>query len=341
MYKAVQLAAVGGPQNLALRQLSRKLPKAGEVTVKVAACAVAYRDILDRKGAFKFIRLPAVLGHEFSGTIVEVGDRATGRAAVGDPVVSLHWDQDAAWPSPLKSGGAVDTMFGISCDGGYAEYVTCPVGSLAAAPTHLPLEPASCVVSTFGTVWWGAVARGGLKSGQRVLVTGASGGVGSAAVAIAKALGCHVTGVSSSEAKRTYLQELGCDDVLVTDDQARFKAGNMDCVIESVGGPTFASSLRATKPGGSIILLGNVENSVSELPLGYCILNSIRIIGSDSILRSELETGLLPFMAKHNLRPTIQHVMALEDACRAHEMLEARQVSGRIILIPSVEGKKE
>jgi acryloyl-coenzyme A reductase len=341
MYKAVQLAAVGGPKNLVIGQVSRRAPGPGEVTLKVAACAVAYRDVLDRKGAFKFIRLPAVLGHEFSGTVVAVGPMAGDRVAVGDPLVSLHWNQDAAWPSPLKAGGAVDTMFGISCDGGYAEYVTCPAGSLAKAPTHIPLTEAACVVSTFGTVWWGAVARGGLKAGQRVLVTGASGGVGSAAVAIAKALGCHVTGVSTSAAKKPYLEALGCDEVLVTDAQARYKASGIDCVIESVGGPTFASSLRATKPGGSIVLLGNVENSVSELPLGYCILNSITIVGSDSILRSELESNLLPFMGKHQLRPTIQHVMPLEEASRAHEMLEARQVSGRILLVPSVETSRE
>ena len=334
MHRAVQLSAVGGPKNLVAKLVPRQAPGPNDVTIKVAACAVAYRDVLDRKGAFKFIRLPTVLGHEFSGTVVECGEKASERIKVGEPVVSLHWDQDAAWPSPLKVGGAVDTMFGISCDGGYAEYVTCPVGSIAKAPSHLPLEDASCVVSTFGTVWWGAVARGGLKSGQRVLVTGASGGVGSSAVAIAKALGCFVVGVSSSVAKQDYLRSIGCDEVVITDDKSRFKASNIDCVIESVGGPTFASSLRATKPGGSIILLGNVENSVSELPLGYCILNSITIVGSDSIRRAELEADLLPFMKKHNLRPTIQHVMPLEQAAQAHEMLEARQVSGRIILKP-------
>jgi NADPH:quinone reductase-like Zn-dependent oxidoreductase len=265
---------------------------------------------------------------------VEVGASVGGRAAVGDSFVSLHWDQDQAWPSPLKIGGAVDTMFGISCDGGYAEYVTCPIGSLARAPTHMTLEHASSVVSTFGTVWWGAVARGGLAAGQRVLVTGASGGLGTATIAIAKAMGCHVTAVSTSDTKRDFLKSLGCDEVLVTDASARFKAANMDCVVENVGGPTFASSLRATKPGGSLVLLGNVENSIAELPLGYCILNSIRIIGSDSILRDEFETRLVPFMAKHGLRPSIQHVFPLAEAARAHELLESRKVSGRIILTP-------
>jgi acryloyl-coenzyme A reductase len=166
-----------------------------------------------------------------------------------------------------------------------------------------------------------------------VLVTGASGGVGSAAIALAKAQGCRVTAVTTSESKKNYiLDTLRADDVVIANPDGKFAAAPHDMVIECVGGPTFSSSLRATAPGGKLVLVGNVTNAKVDLPLGYCILNSISIVGSDSIRREELSGPLVNFMEKHNLVPHVHSVLPLGDAGKAHEILEQRAVSGRIVL---------
>ena len=338
-YRALRLREPGPITNFVMESLPLKAPGPGEVVIKVGACAIAFRDVLDRQGAFKFINRPTVLGHEFAGTIAAVGE-GVARRKVGDNVCSLHWDQDAAWPSPLNKVGAVDSMFGLTCDGGYAEYVTAKQGSVVTAPNWLSAVEASSIMSTFGTVWEGAITRGGLCGGQRVLVTGASGGVGSAAVSLCKALKCEVTGVTSSSAKADYVKSLGCDDVVVAGPSGEFKAKPHDMVIECVGGPTFAGSLRATAPGGKIILLGNVENSKVSLPLGFCILNSVSIVGSDSIRAAGFENELAPFMQHHKLKPEKVTVKPLEEAGQAHDDLEKRRVCGRIVLQVDPEASK-
>jgi acryloyl-coenzyme A reductase len=333
-YRALQLAEPGAIANFRMVTLPLKQPTGpGSVQVKVQACAVAYRDVLDRQGAFKFIRRPTVLGHEFAGTVTAVADGPS-RWRVGDRVCSLHWDQAAAWPSPLNATGAVDSMFGLTCDGGYAEYCNARTGALVKAPSFLNSSEAASVMSTFGTVWNGAVVRGGLASGQTLLVTGASGGVGSSAVMLGAAMGNRVIAVTTSEAKVSFLTGIGAASVIVADSKGAFKppAERVDMVLEAVGGPTFKSSLRSVAPGGSLILVGNVTNATVDLPLGYIILNSIKVVGSDSIAASDYENGLTPFMAKHKLKPVVQKVYGLADAGAAHELLEQRGASGRLVL---------
>jgi NADPH:quinone reductase-like Zn-dependent oxidoreductase len=322
-YRALQLLRPGAVDNFKMVDLPLRPPHADELLIKTKACAIAYRDILDRQGAFKFIRQPTVLGHEFSGIVDSVGHNLKSCGLKeGDPIVSLHWDQSKAWPSPLKQAGAVNTMFGLTCDGGYAEYVYCSPGSVAPAPRGISLTHASCVVSTFGTCWSGAVTKGALREKEHVLVTGASGGVGMSMVKIAKAIGCTVTGTTTSPSKERFLREtLSCDEVIVSPDSKFKPQRQAHLVLEAVGGPTFSSSLRALTPGGRIILIGNVENSVCSLPLGYCILNSIQIIGSDSIERSDYINNFCPFMEEHRLLPEIHEVMAFEDIPRAHQLL--------------------
>jgi NADPH:quinone reductase-like Zn-dependent oxidoreductase len=249
-YRALQLAEPGAIANFRMVTLPLKQPTGpGSVQVKVQACAVAYRDVLDRQGAFKFIRRPTVLGHEFAGTVTAVGDGPS-RWRVGDRVCSLHWDQAAAWPSPLNATGAVDSMFGLTCDGGYAEYCNARTGALVKAPPFLNSSEAASVMSTFGTVWNGAVVRGGLASGQTLLVTGASGGVGSSAVMLGAAMGNRVIAVTTSAAKVPFLTGIGAASVIVADSKGAFKppAERVDMVLEAVGGPTFKSSLRSVSP---------------------------------------------------------------------------------------------
>jgi acryloyl-coenzyme A reductase len=166
-----------------------------------------------------------------------------------------------------------------------------------------------------------------------VLVTGAAGGVGGAAVAIAARLGCHVIGATGNvEAKGSYIKSLGCDEVIDSSPGFSKKVkGGVDMVIECVGAPTFTDSLRCLKPGGRLVLIGNVTNSNVTLPTGLCIVKSLNIIGTDSIEASELHKLFL-WLEEEGLRPTVDRVMPLEEVASAHQLLEERQVTGRIVL---------
>jgi NADPH:quinone reductase-like Zn-dependent oxidoreductase len=342
--RRVVLAKPGPPSALELEAAAPgpAPPSGRNVLVKVQACAVAFRDTLDRSGAFaSLIKLPKVLGHEVCGTVAAVGDGAGASGLrVGQRVVSLHWSQDEGWPSPLLSGVGgkpVTSFLGLTLDGGYAEWMLVPFGALVAVPDTMrgwdatELAP---VMSTYGTVWQGAVVRAGLRAGERVLVTGASGGVGSASVGLLKALGCHVVAQTSSESKRAFVESLGPDAVVVGAaklNQHPALSGGVDVVVECTGEPTFEGSLRSLKPEGRLVLVGNTTNAKASLPLGLVILNSLKVIGSDSISATAL-SQLLAFLVEHDLRPKIDQVLPLEAAAAAHERLEAKAVRGRIVL---------
>jgi D-arabinose 1-dehydrogenase-like Zn-dependent alcohol dehydrogenase len=144
-----------------------KLEK-NHVRIRVAACAVAYRDIIDRNGGFPFMNQPTVLGHEFAGIVDAAGTGSSLKP--GERVVSLHWAQygGEAFPSPFTHAEAMKTFLGLTCNGGYAEYVTTHESAFVSVPNADKWSAvyASPVMSTFGTVWQGAVVRGKLSKGE-------------------------------------------------------------------------------------------------------------------------------------------------------------------------------
>ena len=304
--RAVILSAVGPPANLvptaaALRPSASDL-RAGEVRVRVAACAVAFRDTIDRSGGFPMIQLPAILGHEFSGTVDAVGPETKSNLAVGDRVASFHWAQAFAWPSPFDTPRAMESFFGIGCPGGYAESVISHESGLTKVPAGWSAAEAAPAVSTFGTVWQGvktAQLRDAALGDERILVTGASGGVGTAAVQLLSRLGHTVVGTTSSEdpSKAAHIMAHGAAAVVNTapgnprwsaDVKKAFGGASATLVLEAVGGPTFDQSIRSLEPGGRIVLVGNVTNAVANLHLGLAIVKSLSVIGSDSCEANEM-----------------------------------------------------
>lgn len=246
----------------------------------------------------------------------------------------------------------------LFCVRGNTEFCTAPAGCFVRVPSSWTgtAAEAAPVMSTYGTVWQGAVVRGGLRAGDTVLVTGASGGVGSSAVRLCKRLGCKVLAVTTSPSKEKFVRSLGADEVILAtagsageamsafnkDDTVR--RNEPDLAIECTGGPGFTSSLRSLRPEGKLVLVGNVDNSSESLPLGLCILKSLSIIGSDSISATAL-SDLFKFMdgggkqlcagggaSAPPLRPEIHSTIPLEMVADAHAKLEARSVAGRIVL---------
>eukprot|EP00048_Salpingoeca_helianthica_P016165 m.230769 g.230769 ORF g.230769 m.230769 type:complete len:377 (+) comp18144_c0_seq1:55-1185(+) len=331
--KAVTLDAPGPISALKYGEVAVPALTENKVLVKVHACGVCHRDLLDRQGAFPFMQRPTILGHEIAGVVAAVGPGVRG-LAVGNRVASLHWAACGACPSCLR--GRTTECFnpqdflGLTANGGYAEYVVAREEAFVPVPGKWSHVDAASVACTYGTVWHGAIVRGGLAPGERVLITGASGGVGSAAVRIASKLGCHVVAMTTNAAKEPYLRSLGAHEIVLADAKP-VKGKQVDMVIECVGAPTFDAGLRRLRTGGRLVLIGNVTVGSVPLRLGGAIINSLSIIGTDSCTADELRQ-VFGFMERTGIAPHIATVLPLADAAKAHELLSERQVEGRVVL---------
>lgn len=334
--KAVVLTQKGGVENLVLAEKKPREPVGDEVQIRVHACGVCYRDIIDRKGGFPFIRLPIVPGHEFAGEVVAVGEKA-GRLGPGMQVVNLHHNV-CGHCRFCRAGESVNcenayAHFGLTIDGGYAAYCTAPESCFVPVEEEVPLQKAASLLCTAGTAYR-AFQRMGLQPGERVLITGASGGVGVAAIQVAKNMGALPVAVTSSEQKREKLARFGADVVVSPqlDYHKRFRSeGGVDAVLEIVGSATMEASLKSLRTDGRMALIGNVKGERYALNPGLVILKELRIIGSHTATENDLRT-LLRWVKEGTLSPMIETVLPLEEAAKAQQMLEEKQVFGRIVL---------
>jgi len=179
--------------------------------------------------------------------------------------------------------------------------------------------------------------RARVRAGETVLVTGASGGVGLHAIPVAKALGARVVAVTSSAAKAEALGARGADEVLVSADHEFHKpmrrAGGVDVVLDCVGAPTLAASMRSLKPTGRVVVVGNVTALRAELNPGLFILTEIALLGASGCTREDL-ADVLAWVREGRLAPVVAGTLPLAAAADAHRRLEARGVVGRLVLVP-------
>jgi D-arabinose 1-dehydrogenase-like Zn-dependent alcohol dehydrogenase len=331
-----RIEAVGWERDLGWEPDAAELPPpTGKlVNIAVEACGVCYRDIIDRSGRYAFLRVPITPGHEAVGRVTAVGAEVT-RWRVGDRVGTLHRDGcgecDACRAGETSLCPSAAFVFGILADGGYASALAAPESALYRVPEVLPAVQAAPYHCTFGTAWRGLTSAGA-AAGQRVLVTGANGGVGCAAVQLAARLGAEVIAVVRREEHVEALRGLGAHEVIV-DSGGEFhkRARGIDVALECVGQPTFNSSLRSLRLGGRIVIIGNVVVTRAELNLGYVIVNALRIIGSSGATAADM-TAL--FAAGAPLPLPVDRALPLSRADEAQRLVRAGGVRGRIVLSP-------
>ena len=337
----VTLTALGFDTPLNHSVDSFELPdaKGSDVVVRVDACGVAHRDLIDRSGRMKFIALPIVLGHEFSGTVVSAGPDA--EWAVGDHVGALHRDSCGACPrcKEGETGHCAFAMrvFGITIDGGYASHVLAPSTGLFALPDTLRGPAGAVLNSTFGTAYRAMNRFGCIEAGQTVLITGANGGVGHGGIQIAKLQGATVIAQVRGREHAEFVERLGADHVIVDDGSGFHKklpGDGADVVLDCVGSPTFNSSLRSVRLGGGVALVGNVSQERAELNVGRIVVNDVRICGSTGATRADLKS-LIALLEPTDARALIAREFPLSEAEAAHTMLRAGGVQGRLVLRPS------
>jgi NADPH:quinone reductase-like Zn-dependent oxidoreductase len=340
--RAVVLERIGGPEELCVREVADPRPAHGEVLVRVGAAGVCGRDLIDRRGGFPAMKLPAILGHELAGDVVAVGEGVEG-IAVGDRVANLH-RPFCGQCRACMAGNAVDCerawqSFGHTVDGAYAELCVAHERALVKVPPSISHVEAASVGCTAGVALRALRREARLELGETVLVTGASGGVGLMAIQIARRAGARVVAVTSSADKVATLERFGPDHVIVAPDgsfDARVKelSGGVDVVLELVGSRTFTSALKSLRRGGRLVLVGNITLDRVSVNPGAVILFGLQIVGSHGYSVRDLEDCFV-MMQRGELQMAVDRTLPLEGAGDAHRLLAERKVSGRILLVPN------
>lgn len=313
-------------------------PQGTQVVVAVEACGVCHRDLIDRGGGVPFMTLPITLGHETAGHVLAVGPDVT-LWKPGDRVATIHRDscgtceQCLAGEVSLCQNGA--HALGIVADGGYSTHLVLPERALYPVPEHLPASLAAILNCTYGTAFRG-LRSGGCGPGRTVVITGASGGVGSAAIEVARRMGARVVAVIRDPDRREYVTSLGADAVVVDDGTSFHKhpdTAHSDAVLDCVGSPTMNASLRCLRLGGTVVTVGNVVPTERlAVNLGFVIVRALRIIGSSGASPSDM-AGLLTLFGDAEFAMTIEDV-PLAEAESAHQRLRQGGVPGRLVLRP-------
>ena len=340
--EAVVLEAFGSPDNLHLRQVPDPSPGGGEVMLRVEACGVCFHDVINRRGDLPRTSVPAILGHEVAGEVIGVGDGVEGWS-VGDRAATLqrlHCGDCHHCSDGRNSLCKEDSrFFGEEIPGGYAAYMTAPVAGLGRVPAEIDWQVAATTCCTTGTAVHVVRTRGQVRSGETVMITGASGGVGMQAVQLARHDGARVIAVTSSQGKVDVLRQAGAHEVIVADDldfarQVRAATGEgADVALEIVGSLTFEQSMRALAPGGRLVVVGNLETRPVAVNPGLVIVKELEIRGAYATTQEELAQAF-ELVSSGVLRPWVSDVLPLADAWRAHEKLENREVTGRLVLAP-------
>lgn len=307
------------------------------VLIRQTLTGICYRDILTQEGFFPRVKLPITPGHEISGVVEKVGDNVTGFKP-GDRVASLIYTPCGECEFCTSGNENLcpnKRTFGETVQGGYAQYVLATERSLVKVPEGVEDADASISACVTGMVYNAIKRVGNLKPGERILISGAGGGVGTHAIQIAKALGAYVVAKTSSSWKAEHLYSLGADLVVTSDNFDReIKENTGDGVhlaLESVGIPTFDRSLRSLRTGGRMVVVGNVDPTPVSLPLGLIILKGNVISGSISSTREDMKAAL-DLTAQGKIKAVVHRKVKLEDVNSAFTEMKSKMSMGRIMI---------
>jgi NADPH:quinone reductase-like Zn-dependent oxidoreductase len=340
--RAAVFSEFGGPDVVGIRKMPVPEPGAGEVRVKVEAAAMNHLDLWVRRGLPIETPMPHIGGSDFAGTVEAVGPGAesvpVGKRVVVDPSLRFDWyDGQDRGPSfeelPFQ-------LIGEHTQGGFAEYAVVPAANLLEVPDGFALTEAAAAGLVFVTAWRALMTRGKLRVGERVLITGASGGVGTAAIQVAARAGARVFAVTSGADKARMCEELGAH-VVYDRSQVAFsrevwmdtgKRG-VDLVFDTVGESVWPDCLRALAPGGRLVTSGATTGSRGVTEIRLVFWKQLSILGSTMGSPTEFRRAMR-LVFDGSFDAVIHEVMPLAEAQRAHELLESGKVFGKVVLVP-------
>lgn len=327
---AVILHETGGPERLRIERLPIPPLASGEVRVRVHAAALNRRDIFITRGLYPGIVLPAQLGSDGVGIVDAVAqyvlDVEVGSEVVINPM--LGWGHD----SRVWSEGA--QVLGMPHPGTLAQYCVVPARNIARKPGHLSFEEAAALPLAGLTAYRALVTRGRVQAGERVLVTGAGGGVQSFVLRFAQALGAHVVATSGSDAKIERLRELGVEQVIDYRDEQWAKqlrgVGPIDLAVDSAGGDAFARALDAVRPGGRVVTYGGTTPQAT-VRLFSIFWKHLDVLGS-SMGSPQDFAAMLALVVAERITPIIDRAYPLDQIILAAQRLEASEQFGKIVI---------
>jgi len=308
----------------------------GEAVLRVAATAVNYHDIFTRRGMPGIrIPLPVIVGSDIAGEITELGRGVTGWR-IGDRVLV----------DPVFRDGERFGMVGETVHGGRAEYVAVPAAQLVRVPDAVLLEDAASLPLAYGTAYRMLVTQGRLARGEKILILGASGGVGVACVQLAKLLGAEVIAGTGSAAKQTRLATLGADHTVNYATESFVEAvrrlygkprvaggGGVDVAVNFTGGDTWRDTQRTVARGGRILTCGATAGFEVITDARFLWTFEHHYIGSNGWSVADLE-ALLGLIRDGRLKPVIDRILPIDQAAEAERLLEDREVVGKVLLKP-------
>jgi NADPH:quinone reductase-like Zn-dependent oxidoreductase len=331
----------GGPEVVRVEEVATPEPGAGDVRVRVAAAALNHLDLWVRRGLPIETTMPHIGGSDIAGVVDSVGAGVEGWEAGARVVVnpSLGCGRCAACAEGETPLCPEYRIIGEHTQGGFAEHVTVPASNLLRVPDEMPFPEAAAAALAFLTAWRGLTTRGGVREDEHVLVTGASGGVGTAAVQIARLCGARVYALTS-EPHVERVRELGADVVYdrTADDFGRAlwldtEKRGVDVIFDSVGAPLFPTLVRSLARGGRLVVYGGTAGAKVDLDVRQLFWKQADIRGTTMSSRAEFEE-VMRLVFAGRLHAVIDEVLPLDAARLAHERLEAGGVFGKIVLQP-------
>jgi NADPH2:quinone reductase len=319
--RALILNRTDGPEELEPTELPVPEPEPGHLLIDVRAAGVSFPDLLLTRGEYQLKPEPPFTpGVECAGVVREAPD-GSGFAA-GEPVMAL-------------------TMLGT-----FAEVVRAPLAMCFPIPEGLEFEQAAGFVMNYHTAHFALARRGRLREGETLLVHGAAGGVGTAAIQVGKGLGARVLAVVSDEQKAAVAREAGADDVLESDGdwvaatREATEGRGADVIFDPVGGERLESSPRCLAPEGRLLVIGFAEGSIPSLAANRILLRNIDVVGVnwggflpvDPGLPAATHRALAKMVADGDVAPIVGRSYPLESAAEALGDLDARRARGKLVL---------
>lgn len=351
--KAVRVPSFGPPDVLSVDEIDAPSPGPGEALVRVHAVGVNRMDVELRAGIYgkesltdfyfgKLIEFPHTPGIEPAGVVEAIGEGVEG-IEVGQRVVPhahLSCGVCASCRAGFDNACPQIRVLGVQTPGigGYAEYFTWPAANLLPIADSLSFEKAASLLVNYGPVWFGLIERAQLRPGETVLITGATGGCGHAALDIARLTGARTIALAGSDEKAADLREHGADVVIdyrsgnVVDAVLQAAGGTgVDVALELVGADTWPITMGSTGLRGRVVVIGSHGGIRADLNLGELFGKNLTIMGVTRANHSSM-ARLVKLAGEGKLDPALWRTYPLDEAAEAHRQMDERQHSGKIVL---------
>lgn len=338
--KAVVMRELGAPGVLKVEDIPVPAIAPTEVLVKVKAVGVTFHDVVQRNGTMRrFTKLPITLGYEIAG-IVESTGALVRHLQPGDLITTKAF-HSCGLCRLCRNGMETACLERKPIEGGYAEFVALPEEACVKVPPEITPEIACMLGPSVGVALNAVRDVGQVRLAERVLVTGASGGVGLPAIELAHSAGATVIALTRSDDKRQVLRDAGADDVVVAADGADFSSEvrklsadwGCDAVIDMVGSRVFKPAFKSLAVGGRYVMVGQLYREEISINPAFVFFQRAQIRGVGSVRRDHIEDAIKLVLAGR-VHPKVAAVYPLEGAAEAHAAIESGKLVGRVVLRP-------